>query len=57
MSVSNLTAPADDVAYWRSRSADERLAHVEYLRLINYGEAAVSGRLKRVFEITQLRPG
>ena len=56
MSLSDLKAPANDVAYWRSRSAAERLAYVEYLRLINYGEAAVSGRLRRVFEIAQLRP-
>ncbi|HLN31305.1 MAG TPA: hypothetical protein VK395_26425 [Gemmataceae bacterium] len=56
MSVSHLTAPADDVQYWRSRSPAERLAYVEYLRLINYGQAAVSGRLKRVLEIAQLRP-
>jgi len=56
MSVSHLTASSDDVQYWRSRSPAERLAYVEYLRLINYGQAAVSGRLKRVLEIAQLRP-
>jgi hypothetical protein len=56
MSVISLTVPADDVHYWRSQSASARLAYMEYLRLINYGQAATSGRLKRVFEITQLRP-
>jgi hypothetical protein len=55
ISVTTLNAPADYVAYWQSRSPDERLAHMEFLRLINYGEAAVSGRLKRVLEIAQLR--
>jgi len=56
MSVRSLTAPADDVQYWRSQSASARLAYMEYLRLINYGQAATCGRLKRVFEIAQLRP-
>jgi hypothetical protein len=54
MSVCTLDTPTDDVEYWRSRSPAERLRHVEFLRLINYGQAAVSGRLKRVFEIAQL---
>jgi hypothetical protein len=56
MSVATLADPANDVAYWRSRSPAERLAYMEYLRLINYGEAAVSGRLKRVFEVIERRP-
>ena len=54
VSIVDLTTPPDDVAYWRSRTPAERLAYMEYLRLINYGEAAVSGRLKRVFEVVQL---
>jgi hypothetical protein len=53
--VTDLAAPADDVAYWRTRSPAERLQHVEFLRLMNYGQAAVSGRLKRVFEIAQFK--
>ena len=48
-----LHAPPDDIAYWRPRSPRERLLYIEFLRQINYGEAAVSGRLKRVLEITQ----
>src|SRR5260370_12047447 len=38
MSVINLPAPGDEVEYWRSRSPAERLAYVEDLRLINYGQ-------------------
>jgi hypothetical protein len=56
MSIGNLSATADDVSYWRSQSADARLAYMEYLRRINYGEAATSGRLKRVLEVAQLHP-
>jgi len=56
MAVTGLTARGTDVKYWRSQSASARLAYMEYLRLINYGQAATSGRLKRVFEIAQRRP-
>jgi hypothetical protein len=47
-------APADDIQYRRSRSPAARLPYMEYSRLINYGEAAVSGRVKRVLEIIPL---
>jgi hypothetical protein len=43
-------ADAEDDAYWRSRTPAERLAHLEFLRRINYGDAA-TGRLQRVLEI------
>src|SRR5579884_856133 len=54
MAIHNLTDRVNDVRYWRSQTPGARLAYMEYLRLINYGEAAVTGRLKRVFEVTQL---
>ncbi|MEW6249550.1 MAG: hypothetical protein AB1716_02805 [Planctomycetota bacterium] len=44
----------DEIAYWRSRTPAERLEAVELLRQINYGEAAVTGRLQRVFEVAEL---
>jgi hypothetical protein len=44
-------AEAEDDAYWRSRTPAERMAHLELLRRINYGDAA-TGRLQRVLEIT-----
>jgi hypothetical protein len=44
-------ADAADDAYWRSRTPDERLAHLELLRRINYGDAA-TGRIEKVLEIT-----
>lgn len=43
-------ADAEDAAYWRSRTPAERLAHLELLRRINYGDAA-AGRLQPVLEI------
>ncbi len=42
-----------DKKYWQSRSDEERLAHMLYLRWVNYGDAAF-GRLQRVFEIAEL---
>jgi hypothetical protein len=42
-----------DREYWWSRTPEERLAHVEMLRRINYGDAATA-RLQRVLEITEV---
>ena len=41
-----------DTAYWLSRTPEERFAHVEYLRWVNYGDQAVA-RLQRVLEIVE----
>jgi hypothetical protein len=43
-------ADAEDDAYWRSRTPAERLAHLELLRRINYGDAA-TGQMEKVLEI------
>ncbi|HEX5869883.1 MAG TPA: hypothetical protein VFY65_05700 [Longimicrobium sp.] len=43
-------ADAHDDAYWRSRAPAERLAYLEYLRRMKYGDAA-TGRMEKVFEI------
>lgn len=42
-----------DLTYWHSRSVEERLEAIEWLRELNYGKDAVSGRLQRVLEITR----
>jgi hypothetical protein len=43
-------ADAADAAYWRSRTPAERMAHLELLRRINYGDRA-TGRIERVLVI------
>jgi hypothetical protein len=43
-------ADAADAAYRRSRTPEERLAYLEMLRRINYGDAA-TGRVAKVFDI------
>ena len=40
----------DDKTYWLSRTPEERLLHMEYLRRINYGEKATA-RIQKVLEI------
>jgi len=40
----------EDLAYWRSRSPEERVAAVEFLRRQYYGSTA---RLQRVARVTQ----
>lgn len=52
-SVHSLTDDLNDKDYWISKSANERLAHIELLRVLNYGDQA-SSRLQRLFEIAEL---
>jgi len=51
-SVVDLNDKKSDRDYWLSRSIDERLAHIEYLRRMNYGDEA-TGRLQRVLEVVE----
>jgi hypothetical protein len=41
-----------DKHYWRSRTDAERLEYLQFLRILNYGDAA-SGRLQRVLEVVK----
>ena len=52
-SVHSLTDDLSDRDFWTSRSPEERLEHIEMLRLLNYGDLA-SSRLSRFFEIAEL---
>lgn len=40
----------DEVLYWLSRPSQERIAVVDYLRVLNYGNTA---RLQRVARVIQ----
>ena len=48
------TGIKDDLVYWLSRTPDERIAAVEYLRRQFDGN---SDRLQRVARVIQRRPG
>jgi hypothetical protein len=52
----NPDIPTDPEArreYWLSRTPEQRLAHVQYLRRLKYGPAA-DGPIERVIEILSL---
>lgn len=51
-SVKRTFDETEDKRYWLSKSPQERLRHIEYLRQINYGHRATA-RLQRVLEINQ----
>ena len=48
-------ADAADKVYWLSRTPEERVRYMEYLRRINYGSRATE-RLQRVLEIATRPP-
>ncbi|MDP6355452.1 MAG: hypothetical protein QF473_10145 [Planctomycetota bacterium] len=52
VSVVSLSDASGDREYWHSRSPQERLQHVEFLRRLNYGSKA-TGRLQRVIEVAE----
>jgi hypothetical protein len=54
VSVTSLHTPDSDKAYWHAQTPAARMSHLEFLRRLNYGEVACSGRLKRVLEVAQL---
>jgi hypothetical protein len=51
--LSQYSSAREDLAYWLSRSPEERLAAVEYLRQQTYGSSA---RLQRVARVIQRPP-
>jgi hypothetical protein len=52
--VTNLTGNSNDSTWWKKQSVADRLVALLELRKIVYGDA-VTGRLQRVLEITELR--
>jgi hypothetical protein len=56
-SVASLSEAADDKAYWRLKSAYERLQAVELTRQVIYGYQPAAARLQRVFETAELEAG
>jgi hypothetical protein len=49
--IASLFAPADEKAYWLSKTPYERLAAVELMRQIIYGYNPATTRLQRIFEV------
>ena len=54
-SVTSLSDETDEKAYWRDRSAHERLQAIELIRQVIYGYQLAAGRLQRIFEVAELQ--
>jgi hypothetical protein len=48
--LADLQNPKEDLAYWLSKSSEERIAAVEHLRRQRHGDP---GRLQRVVRVIQ----
>jgi hypothetical protein len=46
-------AAQEDREYWWSRTPEERLQHVEEVRIKNYGEDVINQRLQRVLTVSE----
>jgi hypothetical protein len=57
LSIGTLTESSDEKDYWLSQTPQARLAAIELMRRIVYGDAACSGRLQRILEVAELIPG
>jgi hypothetical protein len=53
-SVTTLGDDSRDLAYWLSKTPEERLAAVEFLRVMNYGYDPATARLQRVLRVSKL---
>jgi len=45
-----------DKSYWHRKSVDERMEHLQRLRMLNYGDR-IPRRLVRVLEVVDRSPG
>ena len=52
-SVQDFSSTKEDLTYWLSKTPEERVATVDYLRKQYYGDAA---RLQRVARVVQRSP-
>lgn len=55
LSIVPLEAEGDDVIYWRSRTPNERLEALEFLRQASFGYDPATARLQRVLEVVELK--
>lgn len=54
-SVASLQDDSDEKDYWLSKTPQERLQAVEWMRQVNYGYDPASARLQRVLTIAELQ--
>ena len=56
VTVGDAFSESDEKAFWLSKTPQERLEAVQYLREIAYGHDAATGRLQRILEIAEFPP-
>jgi hypothetical protein len=54
-SVARLEDESDELAYWLSKTPEERLRAAEFIRQCIYGYDPAILRLQRVFEVVELK--
>ena len=54
-SVCDLAEQPKDLAYWLTRTPEERLAAVEFMRQTMYGYDPATARMERILEIDDLK--
>lgn len=57
LTVSNLEDQGQDLEYWLSRTPEERIEAVEFLRQMTYGYDPATARVERILEIADLTLG
>jgi hypothetical protein len=57
LTISSLTEPSDEKAYWLARTPAERLAALEWMRQVIYGYDPLTTRLQRFFEVVERKSG
>lgn len=55
-SIVLLDDPSDEIAYWQTRTPQERLEALELMRQIMYGYDPATARIRRVLEIIPFPP-
>jgi hypothetical protein len=54
ISIGSFSDEPDDLAYWLSQPAEDRLAGIEFLRQQFYSYGKARSELRRFFEIAEL---
>lgn len=54
LSVASLDAESDERAFWASKTPQERLQAVEFLRAVNYAYDGTTTRLQRLLTVVEL---
>jgi hypothetical protein len=54
-SVSSFDEKSDEKKYWQTKSIEERLLALEFMRQIFYGYNPITERLQRIFSIAEFK--